>query len=134
MATRPRREYAGFNDDLSTSITIGSPMNYLYLSIAIIAEVIGTISLPLTNTFSRLAPSLVVVLCYGISFFLLSVVVRTISVAVVYAIWSGAGICLVAIAGAIGLRQTLDTAAHIGILLIIAGVIIINLFSKSIVH
>ena len=109
-------------------------MQYIYLAIAIVAEVIGTTALKFTDNFTNLMPSLLVATCYGTAIFMLSVIVRSMPVGIVYAIWSGAGIVLVTIVGAIWLRQTLDAAAIIGIALILAGVVIVNLFSKSILH
>lgn len=109
-------------------------MQYIYLAIAIVAEVIGTVTLKFTDNFTKLGPSLVVVTCYGIAFFLLSVIVKTMPVGVVYAVWAGVGIVLVAIVGAVWMKQTLDLAALVGIGLILAGVIIVNVFSKSVVH
>jgi len=109
-------------------------MQYIYLAIAIVAEVIGTTALKFTDNFTNLMPSLLVAACYGTAIFMLSVIVRSMPVGIVYAIWSGAGIVLVTIVGAIWLRQTLDAAAIIGIALILAGVVIVNLFSKSILH
>jgi small multidrug resistance pump len=109
-------------------------LNYLYLAVAVIAEVTGTVTLPRTNGFTKLAPSIVVVLCYGVAFFMLSLVVKAMPVAVVYAIWAGAGIFLITLAGVVWLRQPLDAAAIIGIVLIGAGVVIISLLSKTVVH
>ncbi|HVT29010.1 MAG TPA: SMR family transporter [Lacipirellulaceae bacterium] len=109
-------------------------MRYLYLAIGIVAEVIGTSTLKFTDNFTKLNPSLVVAACYGTSLFMLSKVVRLMPVAIVYAVWSGAGIVLVTILGVIWLGQKLDWPALIGIALIVAGVVIVNLFSRSIVH
>jgi small multidrug resistance pump len=109
-------------------------MQYIYLAIAIVAEVIGTSALKFTNNFTRLLPSLLVAVCYGTAIFMLSVIVKSMPVGIVYAIWSGAGIVLVTIVGAVWLRQTLDAAAIIGIAFILAGVVIVNLFSKNVVH
>jgi len=109
-------------------------MQYIYLATAIIAEVIGTSTLKFTDNFTKPLPSLVVAVCYATSFFLLSVLVKTIPVGILYAVWSGAGIVLVAIVGIVWLKQTLDLAAVIGIGLILAGVVVVNLFSRSVVH
>ncbi|MGQ4275148.1 DMT family transporter [Terrihabitans sp. B22-R8] len=109
-------------------------MTYLILGIAIMAEVIATSALKASEGFSRLMPSLVVVAGYGIAFYCLSLVLRTMSVGVAYAIWSGAGIVLVALIGWLLFGQKLDTAAMIGMGLIIAGVLIVNLFSTSATH
>ncbi len=104
---------------------------WLYLGIAIVTEVIGTSALKSADGFTRLLPSLVVVVSYAISFYLLSLTLRSIPVGVVYAVWSGVGIVLLALIGAFFFKQTLDTPAIIGISLILAGVMVINLFSDT---
>ncbi|MDO8693626.1 MAG: multidrug efflux SMR transporter [Sheuella sp.] len=109
-------------------------MAWIYLSIAIVAEVIATMALKYTEGFTRLIPSSVVLVGYGIAFFLLSKIVQMLPLAVTYAIWSGAGIALVGIAGWIWLGQKLDLAAILGIALIIIGVLVINVFSSTISH
>jgi small multidrug resistance pump len=109
-------------------------MTYLLLVVAIVAEVIATSALARTDGFSRLVPSLIAVLGYGFAFYLLSLVTRTVPVGIVYAVWSGAGIVLVALAGWLLFGQKLDLAAIVGLALIIAGVLIINLVSKSVSH
>ena len=109
-------------------------MTYLYLAIAIVAEVIATSSLKATDGFSRLLPSLVVACGYGVAFYFLSLTLRVMSVGIVYAIWCGAGIVLVALISWIVLGQRLDAPAIGGMALIIAGVVVINLFSKSVSH
>src|SRR3954464_13554448 len=86
----------------------GRSMQYVYLAIAIVAEVIGTSTLKATNNFTRLVPSLVVASCYTTSFLLLSEFVKSMPVGIVYAVWSGAGIVLVTIVAAIWLKQPLD--------------------------
>ncbi len=109
-------------------------MNYLYLAIAIVAEVIATSALKASDGLSRLWPSLVVVAGYGVAFFCLSLTLRTIPVGIAYAIWSGVGIVLIAVAGWVLYRQVLDLPAIIGLALIIAGVLVVNLFSKTVGH
>lgn len=109
-------------------------MPYLYLGLAIVFEVAGTISLRLCDGFTRLVPSLVVVLGYGLSFYFLSFTLKTIPVAIAYAIWSGAGLVLIVILGWAFLKQHLDTPALAGMVLILAGVLVINLWSKSVPH
>lgn len=109
-------------------------MAWLYLAIAIGAEVIATTALKFAEGFSKLTPSLVVVAGYGIAFFCLSKVVQELPLAVTYAIWSGAGIALIGVAGWIWLGQKLDVAAILGILLIITGVLVINIFSRTVSH
>ncbi len=107
-----------------------SPM--LALSIAIVCEVIATSYIPKTEQFTKVMPSTVVLIGYGIAFFLLSVTVQTMPVGVVYAIWSGAGIVLVATVGYFVYGQRLDLPALVGIGFIIAGVLIVNLLSKTV--
>ena len=109
-------------------------MAYLYLSIAVIAEVAATSALKASDEFTKLIPSLVVVVGYGAAFYLLTLVLRTIPVAITYAVWSGAGIVLVAIIGAILYKQIPDIPAVIGMGLIVAGISIINVYSKTITH
>lgn len=109
-------------------------MPYVYLAIAIIAEVAATSALKASEEFTRLVPSLIVVIGYGAAFYLLTLVIRTIPVGITYAVWAGVGIVLVAIVGAVLYRQIPDTPAIIGMGLIVAGVVVINLFSKTISH
>lgn len=103
---------------------------YLLLGLAIIVEVVATSMLRATNQFTRLWPTLFVLVGYGFSFYLLSITVRTIPTGIVYAVWSGLGIVLVAIIGFF-MGQKLDLPAIMGIGLILAGVIVINLFSTA---
>lgn len=107
-------------------------MAYVYLLVAIVAEVIGTSALKASEGFSRLFPSALVVLGYGIAFYCLSQVLKSIPVGVSYAIWSGLGIVLISVVGAVFFKQALDLPAILGMALIIAGVAVINLFSKSV--
>ncbi len=109
-------------------------MSYVYLTIAIVAEVIATTALKATMGFTKLGPSAIVVVGYGVAFLCLSLVLETIPVGVTYAIWAGMGIVLVAIAGAVVYRQVPDLPAIIGMALIVAGVVIVNAFSKTVVH
>ena len=109
-------------------------MGYVYLSIAIVAEVIGTSALKASQEFTRLGPSLLVIGGYGVAFYALSLVLKTIPVGIAYAIWAGVGIALISLVGIVMFRQSLDLPAIIGIALIIAGVLVINLFSKAAVH
>ena len=101
------------------------------LAVAIVAEVIGTSALKSAEGFTRLFPSLIVVFSYSVSFYLLSLCLRTIPVGVVYAVWSGVGIVLLALIGSIFFKQTLDTPAILGVSLILSGVLVINLFSHT---
>jgi small multidrug resistance pump len=109
-------------------------MTYLYLSIAIVAEVIATSALKASDGFTRLGPSLFVIVGYAVAFYFLSLTLRTMSVGVAYAIWCGAGIVLVSLIGWLVLGQKLDAPALGGMALIVAGVAVINLFSKSVAH
>ncbi|TNC08301.1 QacE family quaternary ammonium compound efflux SMR transporter [Vibrio diabolicus] len=106
----------------------------LALSIAIVCEVIATSYIPKTEQFTKMMPSTVVLIGYGIAFFLLSVTVKTMPVGVVYAIWSGAGIVLVATVGYFIYGQRLDLPALVGIGFILTGVMIVNLLSKTVGH
>ncbi|KFK94606.1 MULTISPECIES: SMR family transporter [unclassified Serratia (in: enterobacteria)] len=106
----------------------------MYLTMAIIAEVIATTMLKASEGFTRLWPSVVVVVGYAIAFWGLSMVVKTMPLGIVYAIWSGMGIVLVSVAAVFIYQQKLDLPAVLGMGLIIAGVLVINLFSKSSVH
>lgn len=107
---------------------------WVFLSVAIVSEVVATSALKASEGFSRLWPSLVVVAGYGSAFYFLSLTLETIPVGVVYAIWSGAGITLIALAGWILYGQSLDIPAIIGVLLIVAGVVVLNIFSKTVSH
>ena len=109
-------------------------MGYLYLGIAVAAEVIATSALKASDGFTRLLPSLVVVVGYGIAFYFLSLVLKTVPVGVAYAIWSGAGIVLIGLIGWLALKQPLDLPAMLGMGLIIAGVAVIQLFSRTAAH
>ncbi|NVH71301.1 multidrug efflux SMR transporter [Paraburkholderia sp. JPY432] len=107
---------------------------YALLAIAIVAEVIATSAMRASDGFSRLLPSMVVVLGYGIAFYCLSLTLRSIPVGIVYAIWSGAGIVLITLVALVLYRQVPDVPAIIGLGLIVAGVAVLNLFSKMQAH
>jgi small multidrug resistance pump len=109
-------------------------MSYVYLAIAIIAEVIGTSALKASEEFTRLVPSLIVVAGYVVAFFFLSLTLRTIPVGIAYAIWAGAGIALIVAVGAILFQQVPDLPAIVGLTLIVAGVVIVNTMSHTTVH
>lgn len=109
-------------------------MQFVYLAIAILAEVIATSALKATNGFTVLRPSLVVILGYGASFYFLSLALRSISIGIAYAIWSGLGIVLISALGWMLYRQALDMAALIGIGMIVAGVGVIFMFSRTVAH
>ena len=109
-------------------------LTYVSLAAAIALEVIGTTFLQQSQQFSRPLPTLLMALCYGAAFYLLSLALRTMPVGVAYAIWSGLGIVLISAVGFFFLGQRLDLPAICGIGLIIAGVFVINLFSSSVGH
>jgi small multidrug resistance pump len=109
-------------------------MEYIYLLIAIVAEVVGTSALKASDGFTKWIPNVIVVVGYGLAFYFLSLVLRSIPVGVAYAIWSGLGIVLISLVGYIYFKQPLDLPAITGMLLIIIGIIVFNLFSKSISH
>ena len=106
-------------------------MGWLFLILAIFSEVIATSALKAVDGFKNLYPSIIVILGYGTSFFFLSLTLKSIPVGIAYAIWAGVGIFLVSLAGYFLYKQSLDFPAIFGILLIISGVAIIRLFSKS---
>ncbi|MGE8558238.1 multidrug efflux SMR transporter [Acinetobacter sp.] len=107
---------------------------YILLALAIISEVTGSTFLVKSEGFTQLVPSLLVFIFYVISFYLLSQVLKTIPLGIAYAIWSGVGIVLTALIGFFIFRQGLDFPAVIGIAMIIGGVIVMNVFSKSVGH
>jgi small multidrug resistance pump len=108
--------------------------HWLFLAVAIAAEVIATTAMKMSEGFSRLMPSLLVVAGYAVAFYCMAQTLRVVPVGVVYAIWSGVGIVLITAIGWRCFGQKLDTPALIGMALIIAGVVVMNLFSKSVVH
>lgn len=107
---------------------------YLILFVAICCEVLATSLLPLTQQFTRPLPTLGMALFYAVSFWLLTLVLRSIPLGVAYAIWSGMGIVLIAVIGFAVFGQKLDLAAVIGLGLIVSGVVVVNLFSDSVSH
>lgn len=107
---------------------------YLFLIAAIVFEVIATTSLARSDSFTRLIPSLITVAGYAIAFWCLSFPLRVMPTGVVYAIWSGMGIVFISAIAWVWYRQSLDFAALLGMAFILVGVIIVNLFSKSVVH
>ncbi|MFO8044680.1 MAG: SMR family transporter [Halomonas sp.] len=109
-------------------------MVFVYLAVAIVAEVVATSALKATEGFTRLWPSLLVVVGYALAFYMLSLVLRTMPVGIVYAIWAGLGIVLVAVVGLVVYGQRPDLPAVIGIGLIVAGVLTIQLFSAISTH
>ncbi|MEW6478081.1 MAG: SMR family transporter [Pseudomonadota bacterium] len=107
---------------------------WLTLAIAIVAEVIGTTALKASDGFTRLWPSAIVMVGYGVSFYCLSLVLRSIPVGITYAVWSGLGIVLISLVAFAVYGQRIDLAGLIGMGLIIAGVLVLNLFSRSAPH
>jgi len=107
---------------------------FLILFVAILAEVVATSALKASEGFTRLVPSIVVVIGYGVAFTCLSLTLRTIPVGMAYAIWSGVGTALVALVAWIVYKQHLDFPAILGISLILAGTVIMNIFSKVSAH
>lgn len=109
-------------------------MIYGFLLVAIVAEVIATTAMAKSDGFTRLLPSVISFVGYGLAFYLLAQVTRTVPIGIVYAIWSGAGIVLVAATSWLIFGDRLDLPATIGIAMIVSGVLIINLLSKSVSH
>ena len=107
---------------------------YVYLAVAIVAEVVATSALKATEGFSRLIPSVVVVCGYGLAFYMLSLTLRTIPVGVAYAVWCGVGMALISLIGWAVLKQRLDAGAIVGIGLIVIGVIVLSVFSRATVR
>ncbi|CAH0256318.1 Multidrug transporter EmrE [Roseomonas sp. CECT 9278] len=107
---------------------------YAYLGIAIVSEVIATSALKASDGFTRLWPSLATVVGYAIAFYCLALTLRVIPTGIAYAIWSGVGIVLISAVGWVWFRQALDLPALVGMGLIVAGVVVLNVFSKSVAH
>ncbi len=107
---------------------------YIFLGGAIVAEVVATTAMKATDGFTKLGPSLLTIASYGVAFYLLSQTLRDIPTGVAYAIWSGVGIVLISIAAWLIQGQKLDLPAVLGMSLIVAGVLVINIFSKSSAH
>ena len=106
-------------------------MSYVYLMIAIVAEVVGTSALKSSQGFTQLMPSITVVIAYALAFYCLSLVLKTLPIGIAYAIWSGVGLTLVTLIGWLAFNQKLDVAAIIGISLIMLGVVVMFAFSES---
>lgn len=109
-------------------------MQYVYLAISIVAEVIATSSLKASEEFTKPIPSIVVVVGYGVAFHFLALTLKTIPVGVAYAVWAGAGVTLVAVVGWLLFGQKMDAPAIIGMGLIVAGVVVMQVFSKTVSH
>jgi small multidrug resistance pump len=110
------------------------PANVFYLAIAIVAEVIATSALKASDAFTKPVPLFITAVGYAVAFYFLALTLRTIPVGVAYAIWSGLGIVLISLVGVLWFRQSLDAPAIAGLALIVAGVIVINVFSNSVAH
>ncbi len=110
------------------------PTHIVTLLLAVVFETIGTTALQASQQFTKPVPSLIVLVAYGLAFYLLSITLKTMPVGIMYAIWSGLGILLIAIIGWVVFRQSLDFPAILGISFILAGILIIQLFSKTAVH
>jgi len=110
------------------------PVHYIYLFFAVIAETVGTSALQASQQFTRLVPSVVVVVAYAAAFYLLSLTLKTMPVGIMYAIWSGLGIVLIALIGFAVFGQKLDWPAIIGMAMILGGIVVIHLFSKTAGH
>ncbi|WP_341938239.1 DMT family transporter [Marinimicrobium sp. C2-29] len=108
--------------------------NWIFLAIAIVGEVVATSALKSSEGFTRIWPSLVVIVGYGVAFYLLSLALRSIPVSIAYAVWAGLGIVLVAIIGWLLHGERLDSWAFLGIGLIVSGVAVLNLLSKTASH
>ncbi|MBA5804650.1 MULTISPECIES: SMR family transporter [Rhizobium] len=107
---------------------------YGLLFAAIVLEVIGTTALQLSQQFTRIGPTTLVVACYAAAFYCLSLTLKSIPVGIAYAIWSALGIVLISSVGLVFFKQRLDLPAVLGLGLIISGVLVVNLFSKSVSH
>lgn len=107
---------------------------YLFLLLAIICEVVWATMLKSTEQFTRLVPTVITVVTYMGGLFFLSLAVRTLPVGIAYAIWAGVGMVFIALLGVVFYKQHLDLPAVIGLTFILVGVVIINVFSKSIAH
>ncbi|GGL65245.1 DMT family transporter [Wenxinia marina] len=110
------------------------PATYLLLLVAVVFEVIATSALQSSRQFTRLIPSLIVVCSYATAFYLLSLTLKTIPVGVMYAIWSGLGIVLIAVIGMVVYGQRLDLPAVLGLAMILGGILVIHLFSRVTPH
>ena len=111
-----------------------SQLSYVYLAIAIVAEVVATSALKASQEFTRIGPSVLAVLGYGAAFYLMTLCLKTMSVGVVYAIWSGMGIVLIGLVAAVLYKEVPDLWGMVGMALIVAGVVVLNLLSNTTTH
>jgi small multidrug resistance pump len=107
---------------------------WIFLGVAIVSEVIATSALKATENFTRPLPLLIVVIGYAFAFYFLTLTLRTIPIGIAYAIWSGVGVALIAVVAWVLYGQKLDMPAFIGIALIVAGVVVLNVFSRTVPH
>lgn len=119
---------------MRTFVNETGQMNHLMLAVAILSEVVATSALKFSDGFTRPAPTVLALVCYGVAFWLLAIVMRVMPVGVVYAVWSGAGIVLITLLGWLVFGQALDWPALTGMALIVAGVLMINLMSSTMTH
>lgn len=110
------------------------PVHYFYLILAVAAETVGTTALQASQQFTRLMPSVLVVIGYGLAFYLMAQTLRVMPVGIVYAIWSGLGIVFIAAIGYMVFGQKLDLPALLGIAMIVGGILVIHLFSATSTH
>ncbi|HCP80624.1 MAG TPA: QacE family quaternary ammonium compound efflux SMR transporter [Octadecabacter sp.] len=110
------------------------PTHFITLFVAVILETIGTTALQASQQFTKLGPSVIVVIAYAAAFYLLALTLKSMPVGIMYAIWSGSGIVLIALIGWIVFRQTLDWPAILGMAMILVGIVVIQLFSKTAIH
>ncbi|WP_226550690.1 MULTISPECIES: DMT family transporter [Celeribacter] len=110
------------------------PTQYIFLILAICFEVIGTTAMAASQQFTKLIPVLILVVSYGLSFYFLSQTLKVVPVGIAYAVWSGLGIVLISLIGLVFLGQKLDLPAILGMSMIIAGVLVIHLFSQTASH
>ena len=110
------------------------PLHYIYLIVAVAAETIGTTALQASNQFTRVGPTVLVVIAYGLAFYFLGIALKYIPVGIAYALWSGLGIILIACIGFLVFAQSLDLAAIIGLAMIIGGIVVIQVFSDTATH
>ena len=116
------------------NLYINSMLNYLFLFLAIVLETAGTTLLKMSDQFTKVLPSIFSLVCYVGSLYLLSLCLRTVPIGIAYATWSALGIALITISGIFFFKQTPDLGAIVGLLLIVSGVAVLNLFSKMDVH
>ncbi|MFV2052897.1 DMT family transporter [Aliiroseovarius sp. YM-037] len=110
------------------------PVHYIYLILAVAAETVGTSALQASQQFTKTVPSILVVVSYAVSFYLLALTLKVMPVGIMYAIWSGLGIVFIAIIGWVIFGQRLDLPAILGMTMILAGILIIHLFSTTSTH